>query len=271
MQKLPKFGVLTNPSVDTLKEIKNIARLGFDFVEIGIEEPCATPQILLKQKDQILDLLSKYKMFTVGHTAYWVHFGSSHQKARRGWVAEAKDMIDVASKLKINFLNFHFYGGYGQTATFPAGVRKFVENFTESMNELNSFARKRGVVLMLENVPMQEKRFYGIKEFSYVIRNVPGLMIHLDIGHAFIEGGMKRIKKYIERFSNKIVHVHIHDNHGEEDEHLPVGKGLIDFVKVVKYLKKIGYDKTITFEIFTENREDTRKSMIKIKNLWKKF
>jgi hypothetical protein len=50
--------------------------------EIGIEEPNATPQILMCQKDEILSSLSLNGMFAVGHTAYWVGFGSCHEKFR---------------------------------------------------------------------------------------------------------------------------------------------------------------------------------------------
>ena len=36
---IPKFGLLTNPSIDILKEITDIYDLGFDYAEIGIEVP----------------------------------------------------------------------------------------------------------------------------------------------------------------------------------------------------------------------------------------
>ena len=31
----------------------------------------------------------------------------------------------------------------------------------------------------------------------------------------------------------------IHDNHGERDDHLPLGEGVIDFKKIAKYIKKL--------------------------------
>src|SRR5437867_3384019 len=100
-----KFGLLTNPSKEITREIEKIGRLKFDYAEIGIEEPEGTPQILTNKKDQILSLLKKYGLFSVGHTAYWVQFGSSHESVRRGWIEEAKEMIEVAPLLKIKFLN----------------------------------------------------------------------------------------------------------------------------------------------------------------------
>ena len=87
---------------------------------------------------------------------------------------------------------------------------------------------------MLENVPVGDFGTGGIESYSAVIDSVPQLKCHLDVAHAFIEGGMGRIRLYLTRFSEKLAHIHIHDNHGELDEHLPLGAGAIDFQKVVK-------------------------------------
>ena len=113
-------------------------------------------------------------------------------------------------------------------------------------------------------------RNYDIKQFSYIVHNIPDLIVLLDVGHAFIEGGMKRIKNYIDTFENKIFHIHLHDNHGLEDEHLPFGAGNIDFKKVVQWLKEINYDKTITFEVFTSYKDAVRSREI-FKKLWNKY
>src|SRR5208337_65445 len=111
---LPRFGLLTDPIKSVPEEIEQFKKLGFDYTEIGIEEPMATPRILAKQTNQIRASLARNKMFAVGHTAYWVQFGSSHQKAREGWIEEAEDMISIASRLGLHLLNFHFYGRLGK-------------------------------------------------------------------------------------------------------------------------------------------------------------
>jgi sugar phosphate isomerase/epimerase len=70
---------------------------------------------------------------------------------------------------------------------------------------------------------------------------VPGLLAHIDIGHAFITDGMAGIKKFISCFGKRIEHIHVHDNYGKADDHLSLGKGKINFSMVMKELKKIGY------------------------------
>jgi sugar phosphate isomerase/epimerase len=78
---------------------------------------------------------------------------------------------------------------------------------------------------------------------------------------------MEGVRAYIDSFTDRLAHIHIHDNHGEEDEHLPLGSGKIDFKKVVKWLKLINYSQTITFEVFTSS-DDAVRSREHLKKLW---
>ena len=64
--------------------------------------------------------------------------------------------------------------------------------------------------------------------------------------------------------SNRIGHVHASDNSSRDDEHLPVGVGTIDFPEFVKALKGIGYDDTITLEVFSRDRDYLRISREKL-------
>lgn len=269
-KRVPKFGLLTNPLEDVPLEIARVRRLGFDYVEIGIEEPNATPAVLMRQKAEILSALTENTLSPLGHTAYWVGFGSCHEEVRSGWVKEAKEMISAASMLGITLLNFHFNSRLGMVGRTEKSREAFLQNFTNSMTELTQFAAKSRVDLMLENVPPE----YGhplesLAYFSQVMSTVPPLKFHLDVGHAFIENRMKGVKEYLDAFSDRLIHIHIHDNHGKQDEHLPLGEGNIDFKKVVKLLKELNYDKTITFEVFT-SRPDAARSRHLLKKLWEK-
>jgi len=264
---MPRFGLLTDPIESVPDEIVRFKRMGFDYVEIGIEEPTATPQNLRKHRRLILKALSDNDMSAIGHTAYWVQFGSSHEKARTGWIEEAKDMIRVASLLKLELLNFHFYGRLGRVGVTKESTSVFVANFTAAMRELTKFAKTKKIQLMLENVPTESGGIGRIQNFSDVMDGIPELKFHLDVGHAFIEKGMAGVKSYMDAFAERLVHIHLHDNHGEEDEHLPLGYGKIDFRKVVAWLKEIEYERTITFEVFTSYRDAVR-SREYLKKLW---
>ena len=269
-RSLPKFGLLTSPIESVPDEIVRFHRLGFDYAEIGIEEPNATPQILMRQKDEILSSLSLNDMFAIGHTAYWVGFGSSHEKVRRGWIEEAGDMIHAASKLKIELLNFHFYGRHGMIGRTGQSKNTFLRNFTDAMRELTQFAATQKVNLMLENAPPENGApLESIECFSYVMKSVPTLSFHLDVGHAFIENRIKGVRDYIDAFGDRLAHVHMHDNHGKQDEHLPLGKGKIDVREVIRLLKEVNYDRAITFEVFSSHLDAVR-SMRSFSKQWNK-
>jgi sugar phosphate isomerase/epimerase len=269
-RSLPKFGLLTSPIESVPEEILRFHGLGFDYAEIGIEEPNATPQVLIRQKNEILSLLSMNGMFAVGHTAYWVGFGSSHEKVRRGWIEEAKDMIHAASELKIELLNFHFYGRHGMIGATEQSKNTFLRNFTDAMKELTQFAATRKVSLMLENSPPENRSpLESLDCFSHVMKSVPALSFHLDVGHAFIEKRMKGVRDYLEAFGDRLAHVHMHDNHGKQDEHLRLGMGKIDTREVIRLLKDINYDKTITFEVFSSHADAVR-SMRFFSKQWNK-
>ena len=141
-----------------------------------------------------------------------------------------------------------------------------MENLVTSLKELVEYGKEKNVGIILENAA-EKGEIVKLKDFVYILNRVPNLKVHLDLGHAFLFGGMKNIEKWVTTFREKIAHVHMHDNHGKSDEHLPIGKGKIDFLKVVKLLKKIDYDKTITLEVFT-SKKDAVKSREKIRKLW---
>jgi sugar phosphate isomerase/epimerase len=267
---IPKFGLLTDPVEQVPAEIRLFKRLGFDYAEVGIEEPKATPKILMQESQAILNALSQADFSAIGHTAYWVGFGSSHENVRRGWVEEGKAMIQAASQLKIQLLNFHYNARLGRVGVKEDSREIFVQNFTNSMIELDRFASSMRIELMLENSPPQGfNPLEGIEYFARILNAVPNLRFHFDVAHAFIENRMKGVQQYVDAFADKLVHVHLHDNHGKQDEHLPLGEGNIDFRKVVKALKTVDYCRTMTFEVFT-SRVDAARSRDAFKKLWER-
>jgi sugar phosphate isomerase/epimerase len=264
-KKVPRFGVLTNNSLDILDEIKEIGEMGFDLVEIGFEPPLGLPEILLKKRKEILKALNKYNMFALGHTSWWYELGSLHERVRKAWIQEGKIAIDTAKQLGIKTINFHS-GSFGMSMRIEESKRIVLDNMVKSLRELTVYGKKKGITVMLENMP--DSGVTRFDDFKYIIDRVRGLKVHLDVGHALIAGGNNEIRKYIRTFRNRILHVHLHDNHGSYDEHLPIGIASLDYKRLAKEIKKINYDRTITFEVFTPDRDYCRISMEKMKRLW---
>lgn len=260
---MPSYGLLTNPSNEIISEISKIYELNFEYAEIGIEGPEGNPDIINNRRDEIVMLLRRFKQKPIAHTAYWIDLASDYDYIRHAWINEAIRETRIARKLGIDLINFHA----NINGMFYGEKRKTVLNILiKSLREVVNRANKSNVTVMLENAPLSNG-IHNVEEFKYIVYNVPNLFVHLDIPHAFTSGGMKSVIDYIQTFRDKIIHIHWHDNHGKEDEHLPIGDGLIDHQGAIKALKDINYDRTITLEVFT-NSNDAKSSANLLRSMW---
>ena len=105
-------------------------------------------------------------------------------------------------------------------------------------------------------------------EFQEVFQSFPEIRLALDIGHANLGGGKNKSSEFIHQYGYRIGHVHANDNFGKEDNHLPIGAGIIDFGKILRELNEAQYDETLTLEVFSKDREYLKISKEKIKRIW---
>jgi len=78
--------------------------------------------------------------------------------------------------------------------------------------------------------------------------NDTSLGICLDVGHANYASDFKPCD-WVQPLSRWLRHIHLHDNNGREDEHLPVGKGNIDFQKLFSAFERYTPDVTVSLEV----------------------
>ena len=156
-------------------------------------------------------------------------------------------------------------GGLGVYVKESALVR-----LNESLDAIIGRAQALGLAVCLENMFPRCHAYFQPPDFVGILQRFPDLKLTLDTGHANIGvPGGQRILKFIEKFGRRIGHLHISDNFGERDDHIPVGTGNIDFLKTVKALKKCGYNDTATLEIFADDRRELKKSRDRFDHLFK--
>jgi len=114
----------------------------------------------------------------------------------------------------------------------------------------------------IENVPEPfpfiMKSMEDFKRFYSEINKDIGLV--LDIGHANIN---KQIELFLTTFSDKIVHMHAHDNYGKSDQHLGIGHGNVNWKKTAALIKKISY----TGIVVVESVEHVEQSMSRLRKI----
>jgi len=124
-------------------------------------------------------------------------------------VDEIKRALDIAEVVPFRYLIQHI-GVVGE----EFDERKFDAAFA-ALEELNLFARQRGVEILLENTPNElasAARLLQFQELTHV-----GLNYAFDVGHAHMNEG---IEKAFNLMQDRIRSTHVHDNDGNEDSHL---------------------------------------------------
>jgi sugar phosphate isomerase/epimerase len=94
-----------------------------------------------------------------------------------------------------------------------------------SLEHLSLFARQRGVAVAIENTPGEMATPANLKNFLDQTR-LTNVKLCFDTGHAHIDGG---VLPALEAARDLIATTHVHDNHGERDEHLLPYEGTIDW------------------------------------------
>jgi sugar phosphate isomerase/epimerase len=78
-----------------------------------------------------------------------------------------------------------------------------------------------------------------------------------DIGHGNIHTARSMTREYLFALADRLCHVHLSDNDGTSDGHLPFGaprQGSIDLKHELRMLRQFRFDGTLTLEVFGEER-----------------
>jgi sugar phosphate isomerase/epimerase len=250
---------MNNPMTNVLDEIESFASMGFDFIDLTLEPQAASSAEL--PIDKVRAALKRTGMRIVGHTAFYLPIASPIPEVREAAVAEIERDVEVFHKLGATKVNVHPY------LTAPLHDNRWIrETNIASLRRLIDQAQRFGIKLMLENVP---PLFNSPRDLSTVFAALPELGFHLDVGHANLESEHNMTVELASLFIDRLEHVHFSDNNGGSlDLHLPLGVGKIDWKWIVHILRRVGYDSTITLEVFAHDREYLMISRNKLHKLW---
>ncbi len=145
---------------------------------------------------------------------------------------ELKRVIDVADDLPYERLILHM-GGSRETAD----LRKRDAAFS-TLEHLILHAHRAAVTICIENTTSEMGDPNYLRAFVDETR-LTGLRFNFDIGHAHLSDFPEdeRLEKGLSPLRDLVSSVHLHDNHGEKDEHLPPYDGTIDWPAAIKILQ----------------------------------
>jgi sugar phosphate isomerase/epimerase len=149
---------------------------------------------------------------------------------RQEMVDEIKRALEVAEVIPCKFAVQHF--GVGGEAF---DLAKWDAAFT-ALEELNLFARNRGLEILLENIPnafSSGERLMGFIEMTHLKNG-----FCFDTGHAHIMSGIENEWAIMK---DRVKSTHVHDNDGKNDNHrfpFMASDGTVNWRKIMNLLRQ---------------------------------
>jgi sugar phosphate isomerase/epimerase len=122
-----------------------------------------------------------------------------------------------------------------------------MHNAAAVINDVCGYCQKLGIGIVLEN--MLPHLFFGnMRDMLWIIGAIDSPMVGtcLDTGHAFITGDVYRI---MYKLAGHLQFIHANDNLGKDDQHLPPGKGKIDWHKLLHELNEVDFQGAMILEL----------------------
>ncbi len=274
-----KLGLSSLPFVNVSIEeaISIIAKLGAECVEIVYDVPHFPPDYDHRKLSGIKEILDTHGLQVSVHASFWdLNPASHYHKLWELTLEQTRRSIDACRAFDGEIVVVHFGRcPIRESRRFLEGTKR---RYREFIKQCLSYAQERDVTLTLENASGQPI-FYpsNVEELRKFLTGLEGIKITFDIGHAHLakrRAGRKNtgaaIAKSIEALRENLVHVHVHDNHSMEDDHLPPGDGDIDFKPAADTLRAINYDGLLIAELWKPKHplEVARKGIKKIRDIF---
>ncbi|MBS3787684.1 sugar phosphate isomerase/epimerase [Candidatus Bipolaricaulota bacterium] len=223
--------------------------MGFDLVEIALDDPNQIDASKLSNKLEELDL----EVTMCG--AFGPERDVSHEKeeVQEAGVDYIKTALNMCDEIGSPVFAGPAYSAVGKSRHLSQSAREAErERAVENLQRCAEYAKKVGVDLAIEPLNRFETDMVNTVEQGLdLIEKVksPNLKLHLDTFHMNIEE--KDMEEAIIKAGGSIAHFHASEN----DRGSP-GSGHVPWGKVAEALKDTGYDRAVVIESFIPEVEE---------------
>ena len=218
------------------EDVITFHEMGLQFAEIPITDPDTFSAV----KDDYKRLLKQLGIYYLCHGP---QEGDANdiESLENSYLPRLMHILSIMPELRMKLLTFHLW----MDTRFVD--KDAIEYKIGLIKRITEQAKKAGVTICLEN--LSEKSSHLKKVFDAF----PLLGLTMDLGHGQLLSEEHTGFGFMRTYPERIKHIHLHDNRGgtshNDDLHLPVGDGIIDFENIFKMLKTIKYKDTITLEL----------------------
>ena len=221
------------------EDVTALYDLGLDFAEVSLKDM----DTFTRSISDFIELRSKTNLFYLCHGP---NEGDPNDTTylREHYLPRILEILDIMPKLNISLLTLHLWIDH-RFVKAPV-----IDLKIELLRQIIEKARKKNITICLENLSED------FKDLHKAFKALPQLFLTLDIGHAQLLRPKTTAFDLIAAHPHRIKHLHLHDNMGgntvNDDLHLPVGDGNVDFLGILGALKEAGYTGTATLELKAE-------------------
>ncbi|MCC6013146.1 MAG: sugar phosphate isomerase/epimerase [Candidatus Verstraetearchaeota archaeon] len=224
------FGISTLCTIGkTFEKINELITTGIDVLEIMDDW---RDRLTKKRINLLNDISNSFEIeYTVHSPILDINIASSNDRIRKLAIKIIKNSMEKA--VNINAKVYVIHPG------LKTPLENFVPNINKNLNilslkEILNYGEELGIKVAIENMPARTRCFLqNVNEFFELEEEGISPYIVLDVGHA---NTASQLEMFLSKLNNKIIHVHLHDNYGIEDEHRVIGNGNINWQLVKSHI-----------------------------------
>ncbi|ARU93945.1 L-ribulose-5-phosphate 3-epimerase [Tatumella citrea] len=245
-----------------LQRLQQAKQLGFDFVEMSVDETDARLARLNWSRQQRLQLVNAISetgvkvpsMCLSAHRRF--PLGSENDEVREKALEIMRKAIGFAQDVGIRVIQLAGYDVYYQQANDETRRR-----FREGLKESIVMASRAQVTLAMEimDYPLMNSVSKALGYTHYL--NNPWFQIYPDLGN--LSAWDNDVQLELEAGTGHIVAVHVKDTLPGVFKNVPFGSGVVDFVHCFRTLKQAGYSGPYLIEMWSETAKDPVAEVIK--------
>lgn len=254
---------------------KIMAAHGYDAIDYNFQDT-STVYYTAREEDFLANMMTiKKALLKEGIKVNQIHGPwrvpkDGTEDERADWFGKMAKALVMAKHLGAKYMAVHPLMPYGANSPKnPEEVYAINKKYYEALAKVGAGL---GVTVCLENMPFRDFPLSSTESILGLIKDIdhPNLKVCFDTGHANILG--ESLGDSVRMLGDYLKILHVHDNDGESDTHLPPYEGIIDWADFAEGLYEIGFDGVMTLETepskYTgENSEENEKSLARIAKL----
>ena len=208
--------------------LESVVQAGYEYIELSRRQRCCFPEALPALRSTGLKVWSVHGILD-GDSM------SENESVRTKAVESAARWAEEVAEFAPCPLVEHYLDRYLAPEN---GIR-----FRRSVEELYARVSKLGFILCIETAPYKPRdneRYPDSAEIAAFVRSFEkdDLQMTVDLNHSNLHEDLDTV---IDNTRGLVKNIHVSDNHGEKEEHLPPGDGIIDFRRAFRALRAKGY------------------------------